>query len=156
MVSARVITLWEPWASAVATGLKVHETRSWRTGYRGWLVVHAARRWGPDQRASRAAALLRVAYPDWEPALGRVVALAWLDDCLPTAPAPGELPLAAARPEGDLDRELGDWSPGRFAWHLTRVLAVPDPFPFPGQQGLKPAPPELLDQVRARLRESCP
>jgi activating signal cointegrator 1 len=156
MLDARVITLHEPWASAVALGLKHHETRSWETNYRGWLVIHAARKWSrrmPDHRASK---LIRVAVPGWEPAIGKVVALAWLDDCRPTAPVPGHLFLTPAEPDDNLDREFGNWLPGRFAWRLDRVKAVPDPFPFRGQQGLKPAPPDMMNQIRARLREDCP
>lgn len=40
----RALTLWQPWASLVACGRKTIETRSWRTGYRGPLAVHASAR----------------------------------------------------------------------------------------------------------------
>lgn len=43
----KAVSLWQPWASAVAEGLKPIETRSWRTSYRGWLAIHAARRLPP-------------------------------------------------------------------------------------------------------------
>jgi len=35
----KAITLCQPWASAIAVGLKVYETRSWKTSYRGPLAV---------------------------------------------------------------------------------------------------------------------
>lgn len=37
----RAITLHQPWASLVAHGVKLDETRSWRTPYRGPLAIHA-------------------------------------------------------------------------------------------------------------------
>ena len=45
----RGITLWQPWASAVALAVKKIETRTWLTQYRGPLAIHAARRWRPQQ-----------------------------------------------------------------------------------------------------------
>ena len=38
-----VLTLWHPWAGAMALGLKRIETRSWRTDYRGDVAIHAAK-----------------------------------------------------------------------------------------------------------------
>lgn len=39
----RCITLHQPWASLVSIGAKTIETRSWSTGYRGRLAIHAAK-----------------------------------------------------------------------------------------------------------------
>lgn len=38
----KALTLWQPWASLVALGVKTIETRSWSTKYRGPLAIHAA------------------------------------------------------------------------------------------------------------------
>jgi len=40
----KAITLWQPWASLVALGVKTIETRSWATSYRGPIAIHAAKR----------------------------------------------------------------------------------------------------------------
>lgn len=40
----KALSLHQPWASAIALGLKHLETRSWATSYRGPLAIHAARR----------------------------------------------------------------------------------------------------------------
>jgi hypothetical protein len=40
--SIPVLTLWQPWASLVALGVKSIETRSWSTQYRGPLAIHAS------------------------------------------------------------------------------------------------------------------
>ena len=38
------ISLWQPWASLWCSRRKVNETQHWRCSHRGWLLVHAARR----------------------------------------------------------------------------------------------------------------
>ncbi len=40
----KAISLWQPWATFVALGVKTIETRSWKTSYRGPLAIHAAKR----------------------------------------------------------------------------------------------------------------
>lgn len=35
----KAISLWQPWASLMQTGAKTWETRSWKTNYRGPLVI---------------------------------------------------------------------------------------------------------------------
>lgn len=40
----KAITLWQPYASLIACGAKKHETRSWATGYRGPIAIHASSR----------------------------------------------------------------------------------------------------------------
>ena len=37
----KVLTLQEPWASLIAEKIKVIETRSWHTNYRGQIYIHA-------------------------------------------------------------------------------------------------------------------
>lgn len=40
----KALSLWQPWASLWLTSAKIHETREWKTAYRGPLLVHAAKR----------------------------------------------------------------------------------------------------------------
>lgn len=37
----KVLTLKQPWATLVAEGIKKYEFRSWKTKYRGKLLIHA-------------------------------------------------------------------------------------------------------------------
>lgn len=45
----KAITIWQPWASLIAIGEKVYETRGWPTQYRGPIAIHAAMRAGRIQ-----------------------------------------------------------------------------------------------------------
>lgn len=38
----KALTIWQPWASLVACGVKKYETRSWSTKYRGPIAIHSA------------------------------------------------------------------------------------------------------------------
>jgi hypothetical protein len=40
----KCISLWQPFASAVALGIKKIETRSWMTYYSGPIAIHAAQK----------------------------------------------------------------------------------------------------------------
>ena len=55
----RALTLTQPWAEAVASGLKVWETRSWQTSYRGPIAIHAAKGFPKEAREFASAAPLR-------------------------------------------------------------------------------------------------
>ena len=44
------LSIWQPWASALAHGVKQYETRHWSTAYRGPLLIHAAKKKPPCSR----------------------------------------------------------------------------------------------------------
>lgn len=35
----KALTIWQPWASLIARGVKQYETRSWPTKYRGPIAM---------------------------------------------------------------------------------------------------------------------
>ena len=37
----KVLTIKQPWATLIAEGIKKYEFRSWKTNYRGKLLIHA-------------------------------------------------------------------------------------------------------------------
>lgn len=140
--SVPAISLWQPWSSAVACGLKRVETRS-RARLRclvGQVVaIHAAVRWTAAERDaldrltdgfSRAflARWPETLERNFRPVLGAVVAVAEFDDAQEMTP---DL-IAAQTP---LELALGDWRPGRWAYQLGRVHRLPEPVPVTGRQG---------------------
>lgn len=159
----KVLTLWQPWASLLAAGIKRHETRSWSTNYRGLLLVHAA--------ASEPLSVLSVVCA--EPALqldpgattfdarsrafralprGAVVGVVRLDDVQPISE--DRVRAYRARSPGNADEiKRGDWSAGRFAWACTALARV-DPIAHAGAQGLRDAPTSLVRAVLEDLERS--
>jgi len=175
----KIITLWQPWAALVALNLKRYETRSWPTNYRGPLLIHAAKRpfvtadnskvldnaaqiaWADALALGYEAGLLndqsKMPFGHQLP-LGAVVAIAEVFDCRPMSreqhPS-GQTydssfrPYLAINGQSELERAVGDWGPGRYAWKLSNVQRLPEPIPWRGGQGLRDAPPELQALVAA-------
>ena len=73
----KAITIWQPYAQAIALGLKKFETRSWATKYRGKLAIHASLK-----PLSKECKLLAEKYNIKDCALGEVIVVADLVDCV--------------------------------------------------------------------------
>lgn len=136
----RAISLWQPYASAIALGHKAIETRSWSTRYRGPLAIHAAQRFRGDEKrfAQVERALGRV--PARLP-LGAIVAVVDLVDVKPTH----DLELTIS----PIERMYGNYEPGRFGWMLENVRALPEPLPYVGRQRFFSVPDELIERALA-------
>lgn len=140
----KAISLWQPWASLVALGYKQYETRSWSTGHRGRLLIHAAKKRSKEidrlvleePHFRRFMELERLAGLDELP-FGAIVCTCDLVYCV-------ESGLAAV---SATERAFGDYTPGRFAWKLAGVMKLESPIAFTGRQG-------LFDVARADLRKA--
>lgn len=127
----KVLTLTQPWASLVVLGVKRVETRSWRTSYRGELVIHSAKGWSREDRDFAGELVRRGILP--APAAdytGRPPHREFPE--LPMGALVGEVRLVdVVRTEtlrvDAAEEELGDYGPGRFAWLLTEAGAYPPP-----------------------------
>lgn len=133
----RALTLWQPWASLVAVGAKQWETRSWRTDYRGPVLIHAAMRKPPDISKPLVveAMIQALGIADFNE-LPRGVLVAVVD-------LTGVYQLSIEKPlppicHGCLDREmlLGDWGNGRYVWRFENLRRLPKPVPAHGHQRL--------------------
>jgi activating signal cointegrator 1 len=166
----KALSLTQPWATLVAIGAKRIETRSWPTGYRGVLAIHAAKgfpAWAReacdeepfygelvktgclwpvgDETLTYKAAERFAALP-----LGAIVAVAHLDAVCRTEAIhwPGVTALHGIDPEREL--AFGDYAPGRFAWRLSAVIRLANPIPCRGALGLWDVPADIARQLEAR------
>lgn len=128
----RALSLWQPWATLVALGLKQYETRSWATDYRGPVIIHAAKFRGeidwfyvPEfETALRAAG---IDHPSRLP-LGVGLCKADLVQICRTEDIRDEL--------GERERAFGNYGDRRFAWQFDHIEIFPKPIPARGAQGL--------------------
>lgn len=61
----RALTIRQPWASLVVSGTKDVENRTWKTSYRGTLLIHAgANRKDPNRDLPRSAIIGTVEFVD--------------------------------------------------------------------------------------------
>ena len=157
----KALSFLQPWGTLVALSGhpdpeirklgKLIETRSWYTDYRGPLLIHVSQRWNDDvvrwvlyddraeliRRALRATGYGRLALLP----LGCIIAVVDLVDVKRTTTVhPGE-------PE----RSYGDYTPGRFAWIMHNVRALPEPVPARGNRRLWVPDPALLEAIQAKL-----
>lgn len=134
----KALSLWQPWASAIALGAKRIETRSWSTSYCGYVAIHAAKKWNADLQDTCFHEPFRQAlFPggrEVKPASlprGCFVALGRLYRCLSTNEH------GAAIPGKERDEFwFGDYSPNRFMWIFDEVWKLRNPVFAPGHQGL--------------------
>lgn len=71
----KVITLKQPWATLVAEGIKKYEFRSWKTNYRGKVLIHAGA--GIDKKEMERFKDLNLKYPS-----KRIIAEVEIEYCL--------------------------------------------------------------------------
>jgi activating signal cointegrator 1 len=134
----KAISLHQPWAIAVAIGLKKYETRSWSTRHRGSIAIHAAQAKTDAQRDVFEQWLrireLRDAFEaahrlDFEMMpFGKVIAIAEIDEVIPAE--------SLRFDRNDPQQWLGDFSLGRYAWHFKSVRKLRKIYPVRGRQGL--------------------
>jgi activating signal cointegrator 1 len=148
----KAITLWAPHVVLIPFRWKEVETRDWYTGYRGPLAIHVAKVFKPEHAAECAriqqiTEQIVLATPEmhaWQawvrPMLGCVVCTCNLVACLPTAFAAESAnklkpPFVPAH-GWDVERLMGKYAPGRWAWILRDVVTLAKPVPARGARKL--------------------
>jgi hypothetical protein len=56
----------------------------------------------------------------------------------------------------ELEQLFGDYTLGRWVWHLSDVIPLPEPVPCKGAQGLWGPPAEVLDVVASLAKSDEP
>lgn len=158
---AKALSLIQPWASLLVSGLKQCETRSWKTEYRGPLLIHASKRWNASLRdlcvrEPFASALRKIGIdlpgmgPNGMP-FGAIVGRVDLIDCFriecvvtaaethPCFGHDGAATLFEIQKRlfvTDLERAFGDYSPHRYAWFCVNADRFDTPIPCNGALNL--------------------
>lgn len=131
----KAYTVYQPYAWATVIGLKHYETRPRRTNIRGRVAVHAAKEINKGDRVYMdiisstgmvefADQVCRKRRPE---EYGAIIGTVEIVDCVPVEEIMDKLT--------PLERALGDYSPGRFAWVLKNPFMFSAPIPASGQQG---------------------
>lgn len=165
----KAITIWQPWASAIALGFKRFETRSWPIRYRGPILIHAAKRWTLNEMRFQAMAVHvlrqtygcddpRVAEFEQNPPVGVALCVADIVAChiarTKAADARVKLPIDDFFDDRDvasgIERMFGDFSWDRYAWQLENVVRC-KPVPCAGAQGLWTPSAAIRDAISGDL-----
>lgn len=120
----KVLTIKQPWATLIMSGLKEYEFRGWKTKYRGKILIHAGK--SLEKEYAEKFKCYNFEYP-----LGVILGEATLVDCI--------------KVDENFNNELRNINPlvyGRsnhvenYAWKLEDVVIYEDPIPVKGQLGL--------------------
>jgi hypothetical protein len=121
-VNIKILTVRQPWATALVAGWKDVENRSWRTNYLGWILIHSAR-----SVDSQVPTRYQLGDPSVLP-LGSVIGAVKLLDVIWNSPSV--------------------WAePGSWHWRHDPALAIQleKPIPWRGTLGLTRVPSALID-----------
>ena len=120
----KVLTIKEPWASLIINGYKEYEFRSWKTNYRGKILIHA----GLSLEKDIASKFIDYGLSYTK---GAIIGEATLVDCILV--------------DEKLNDELYKINPlvygkskhvGNYAWKLENVIKYNEPIYCKGQLGL--------------------
>lgn len=132
----KTITAWQPWATLLATGKKHNETRSWKTSYRGEILIHAA-------KADHSGILMHIPLNELEYfqeagvtneklPTGVIIGKAKLVDCFQI----DEAYRRKLQKENPAELAFGDYTIGRYAWVMADQVLFDKQIPAKGKQGL--------------------
>lgn len=123
------LSIRQPWALAICSGIKSVENRSWSTQHRGLLAIHAAAsRQDLDSLIEQNPGTVDPA----EFARGMVIGVADLVDVVPLNPSIEDNP----------------WAIGPYCWLLENARLLPTPLPFKGRLHLYTLPSNLTAGIR--------
>jgi hypothetical protein len=151
----RVLSVRQPWATAIARWEKPVENRTWLTAYRGPIAIHAASSW--DRSGESAPACLD-AYARLSGAQEDQILSTRLRGRLDSedqALFPRKALVAVGLLSGCHQCSSGSCSPwaaaGQWHWELSDIRALPEPIPALGQQGLWKLPSTLAAAALVQL-----
>lgn len=152
----KAISLWQPYAEFMRMELKVNETRGWASQYRGDLAICSAKRnWLPGEFGADVENLSNVIahawykgnkfkQPDQREILfpkGYVLCVVDVIECWPTD----------GLEVSPLERTVGNYASGRFAWITRNCRPLKKPVPVTGRQGFFNLSPDVEAKVKAQL-----
>lgn len=119
----KVITLKQPWATLVAEGIKKYEFRSWKTKYRGKVLIHAGA--GVEKKEMERFKNLNLSYPS-----KKIIAVVEIEDCLELTDELNKKIIA----ENNI--AYGNKYRDGYAWKLSNVKKIDLDKSINGQLGL--------------------
>lgn len=147
----KAITIRQPWASLIAFGDKIYETRSWPTKYRGPIAIHAGKNLDKDAFRYLITPLATMEqlqkcgitpYTVDDLPYGAVIAMADLVEVWQILHRAGDI-IAVSTSGGDSlfmptekEKAFGHWGNGSYAWELRNIRVLSKPIPAKGKQSL--------------------
>jgi hypothetical protein len=172
----KALSLHQPWADLCVQGHKIFETRSWATKHRGLLAIHSTRHMNAGdhlftvRKGSSHIDWIRAEFAEYLPdncsdyyggmSSGGIEGIVRLLGIYPAE----HIRFALERQMGHRDPALakfareqlafGDFSDGRYAWHLEPVCGSCHTGLVRGYQGLWTVPQPVTNQIFTALKDA--
>ena len=122
----KVLSIKEPFATLIKDGVKIYETSSWKTNYRGEIYIHASLSLSKSERVESANKYLK---SEIKP--GFILCKCELVDCIPMTDE-----FIKYINEETSEYDYGLYSEGRYAWKLKVLEVLDEPIPAKGKLGI--------------------
>ncbi len=122
----KVISIKEPFATLIKDKVKIYETRSWKTNYRGEIYIHASLSLSKSNNADTAKKYLKT---DINP--GYILCRCELVDCIPMT----KEFINYINNETN-ESKYGRYEEGRYAWQLKVLEVLKEPIKAKGKLGI--------------------
>ena len=122
----KVLSIKEPFATLIKDGVKIYETRSWKTNYRGEIYIHASLSLSKSERVESANKYLK---SEIKP--GFILCKCELVDCIPMTDG-----FIKYINKETSEYDYGLYSEGRYAWKLRVLEVLEKPIPAKGKLGI--------------------
>ncbi len=122
----KVITIREPFATLIKDKVKIYETRSWKTNYRGEIYIHAAKIRSKASNANIASTYLKSKEnPE------HIICKCLLKDCIYM-----NNNFINEVKKNKEEYNSGRYEVGRYAWQLEVIEVLEEPIYAKGQLGI--------------------
>ena len=122
----KVLTIREPFATLIKDKVKIYETRSWKTNYRGEIYIHAAKARSKASNVSIASTYLKSKEnPE------HIICKCLLKDCIYM-----DKDFINEVKKNKEEYNSGHYEVGRFAWQLEVTEVLKEPIYAKGQLGI--------------------
>ena len=122
----KVLSIKEPFATLIKDGIKIYETRSWKTNYRGEIYIHASLSLSKSENVEKANRYLK---SEIKP--GYILCRCELVDCIPMTKDFIEYIYNETN-----ESEYGKYVEGRYAWKLKVIEILDEPISAKGKLGI--------------------
>ena len=122
----KVLTIREPFATLIKDKVKIYETRSWKTNYRGEIYIHAAKAKSKASNSSIASTYLKSQEnPE------HIICKCLLKDCIYM-----DDDFINEVKKNKEEYNSGHYEIGRYAWQLEVIEVLEEPIYAKGQLGI--------------------
>lgn len=113
----KVLSIKEPYATLIASGIKRIETRSWKTNYRGELFIHASISKIPKTLLQKD--FFKNLLKDLDMGYGNIICKCNLVDCIYM-----DEEFIEKIKENEIEYKCGEYKVGRYAWILEDIELI--------------------------------